>query len=270
MNPDDLDRGKLAEAVLAILSLTMHDDGRVWKAIDFDLMNQLYEKGWFSDPKNKAKSVFLTDEGMELAETYLARHFGRQAGAGGKKTSRTRTARQTEIVDAGWAHILCCTAKLLKEIRMDPLQAVTDQVDYFHVWYANLLRIDRRKCVLFVNAQTLYSFVVPGLKKSDFENIGQVFIDNLIINLMAEDIGGIYLEKLKATTPEVAIAKTQNRSVLGSMNDLAYHVQVAIDHRGGLSDCDPIWLNNQLNRIPMGALDYVYGIESIKQVLDGG
>ena len=47
-----------------------------------DLMNQLHEKGWISDPKNKAKSVFLTDEGMELAETYLARHL------------HTRTPRQ--------------------------------------------------------------------------------------------------------------------------------------------------------------------------------
>ena len=209
----------------------------------------------------------MTDEGTELAETYLARYFSMQAGASKKKTSRAKTSQQAEIADTGRAHILCCTAKLLREIRSEPLQAVPDQVNNFHVWYANLLRIDRRKCVLFVNAQTLYSFVVPGLKKPDFDTIGQVFIENLITNLAAEGIGRGYLEKLKAATPEVAIAKTQNRSVLGSMNDLAYHVQAEIDYRGGLSDCDPIWLSNRLNRIPMGALDYVYAIESIERVL---
>ena len=89
MNPNDLDQEKLAEAALAILSLTLHDYGRVWKAIDFDLMNQLHEKGWISDPKNKAKSVFLTDEGMALAEAFLAQHFGVKASEVKKKAGQT-------------------------------------------------------------------------------------------------------------------------------------------------------------------------------------
>ena len=72
--PSELDADKLAEAAIALLSLTLHD-GRVWKALDWDLMNLLYEKGWISDPVSKAKSVLMTEEGEELARQFLAKHF---------------------------------------------------------------------------------------------------------------------------------------------------------------------------------------------------
>ncbi len=38
--PDEIDQDKLAEAALAILSLTLHG-GRVWKGLDWDLMDLL-------------------------------------------------------------------------------------------------------------------------------------------------------------------------------------------------------------------------------------
>jgi hypothetical protein len=43
--PDWVDSDRLAEAALVILSLTLHDGGRVWKGLDWDLMNLLHEKG---------------------------------------------------------------------------------------------------------------------------------------------------------------------------------------------------------------------------------
>jgi hypothetical protein len=44
----EIDTDKLAEAALAILSLTIHDDGRVWKGLDWDLMDLLHEKDGLS------------------------------------------------------------------------------------------------------------------------------------------------------------------------------------------------------------------------------
>jgi hypothetical protein len=73
--PNDLDAEKVAEAALGILSLTLHD-GRVWKALDWNLMKILFEKGWICDPASKAKSVLLTDEGEQLARAFLLKHFG--------------------------------------------------------------------------------------------------------------------------------------------------------------------------------------------------
>jgi len=74
--PPELDREKLAEVALALLSLT-RSGGRVWKSLDWDVMNLLFEKGWICDPISKAKSVALTEEGERLTAEFLAKHFAR-------------------------------------------------------------------------------------------------------------------------------------------------------------------------------------------------
>jgi hypothetical protein len=78
--PPNLNQEKLSEAALAILGLTTFKDHpivRAWKGMDWDLLDVLYQKGWIDDPKGKAKSVVLTDEGARLAEEFLHRHFGK-------------------------------------------------------------------------------------------------------------------------------------------------------------------------------------------------
>lgn len=78
--PDDADKEKLAEVALAILFLGVHGDKhstRVWKSLDWDLTDILFEKGWISDPKSKAKSVMLTEEGEKLAEELFQKHFSK-------------------------------------------------------------------------------------------------------------------------------------------------------------------------------------------------
>jgi hypothetical protein len=68
--PDEFDQEKVAEAALAVLSLSAFDsdyDMRVWKGVDWDVMDLLHERGWISNPKGKAKSVHITKEGLERA-----------------------------------------------------------------------------------------------------------------------------------------------------------------------------------------------------------
>ena len=78
--PKDLDKDRLAEGTLAILSLTLHEDGRVWKGIDWDVLELLHEKGWVVDPHTKTKSVVLTADGERLARAFLQKYFGHRAG----------------------------------------------------------------------------------------------------------------------------------------------------------------------------------------------
>lgn len=74
--PEGVDADKLAEAALAILSLTRHDSGRVWKGLAWNLMDLLDEKGWIVNARSQAKSVVLTEEGERLADEFLRKHFG--------------------------------------------------------------------------------------------------------------------------------------------------------------------------------------------------
>ena len=76
--PENCDHEKLAEVAIALLHLTMHDDRvvtRAWKGMDWDLLDLLFEKGWIGDPKSKAKSVVLTDEGEAISEKMFVKHF---------------------------------------------------------------------------------------------------------------------------------------------------------------------------------------------------
>jgi hypothetical protein len=72
-----IDTDRIDEAVLALLWLGVHDKtGATWKSFDWDAMQRLHRKGFISDPVGKAKSVFLSAEGMArskgLCETIFA------------------------------------------------------------------------------------------------------------------------------------------------------------------------------------------------------
>ncbi|MCT4575710.1 DUF6429 family protein [Donghicola sp.] len=72
----DIDTDKLDAAALAILSLTLLDGSRVWKGIDWDVTDRLYQKGLIENPTSKAKSLVLTAQGLELARRALEEQFG--------------------------------------------------------------------------------------------------------------------------------------------------------------------------------------------------
>jgi mRNA-degrading endonuclease toxin of MazEF toxin-antitoxin module len=73
-----VESGEIDEAVLALLWLNAFADQgatRAWKTFDWDAMDRLYERGLISDPKSKAKSVVLTEEGQRAAEEAFRRRL---------------------------------------------------------------------------------------------------------------------------------------------------------------------------------------------------
>lgn len=74
----EYDRDKVDECVLALLRLTLHDDHRAWKGFDFDVMDRLFGKGLICDPRNKTKSVILTEEGLKRSEMLFEKYFAKE------------------------------------------------------------------------------------------------------------------------------------------------------------------------------------------------
>ena len=76
----DYDRKKVDEMILALLRLTAFDQdqfgARAWKSHDWDALDRLHAEGYIPDPKTKAKSVALSEEGIERARELFERHFG--------------------------------------------------------------------------------------------------------------------------------------------------------------------------------------------------
>jgi hypothetical protein len=70
-----IDKDKIDEVVLALMQTTIHDVCYAWKGFDFDTMDRLFEKGYICDPKNKRKSVILTDEGLTKSKELFDIYF---------------------------------------------------------------------------------------------------------------------------------------------------------------------------------------------------
>jgi len=77
----DYDTDKTDEMVLALLCLTMFPESggtRAWKGHAWEALDRLHAKGYISDPKSKAKSVWMSDEGIQRARELFEQHFARK------------------------------------------------------------------------------------------------------------------------------------------------------------------------------------------------
>ena len=68
-------KSKIDEVVLALLGAFEFENGRVWKRIDFAVMDRLHEYGYITNPHGKQESVYLTEEGLALAKGLAAKYF---------------------------------------------------------------------------------------------------------------------------------------------------------------------------------------------------
>jgi hypothetical protein len=69
--------------VLALLYLNTFRDGfvyRAWKGFDWDAMDRLFEKGYIDDPKSKARSVVMTEEGLTRSKALFEELFTQDQG----------------------------------------------------------------------------------------------------------------------------------------------------------------------------------------------
>lgn len=154
-----------------------------------------------------------------------------------------------------------CTTKLLQVIGAKPtLLADTPPSD--HDWYANLLWITGRKCVLLTHAGTLFSVFSPDVSVSDLRPFGGFVVPAVSSAVQSEGLPFTTFGLLD--TEDVAIAKTANRSVLGCMNDLAMHCHYAIEEAGGLELLNVEQLNHRLRRTILGPLGSTYPIEAAR------
>ncbi len=164
--------------------------------------------------------------------------------------------------------LIRCTKKLQKEIGLKPNDLVEEDVETGRLgsWHANLLLIDRRKCVLFVNDKTLFNFIIPGVKKVELVKLDYHFKSYLQCILGDEGFDKIICDQIQQEYDTIGFSSTNNKSVMGSMNDLAFNYTIAIQQDGGVNRCMIPQIIYQLNRMPMKVLDYGYSIEAIKSL----
>jgi hypothetical protein len=70
-----LNTDKIDDMALALLYLTLHDDNRAWKGMDWGVLGRLHDKDMINDPVGKVKSVVFTREGLERAKALFEEMF---------------------------------------------------------------------------------------------------------------------------------------------------------------------------------------------------
>lgn len=165
--------------------------------------------------------------------------------------------------------LLRCTGKLRKAMALEEagLYVGKAPASPLDTWYVNLLRISRRKCVLFTHGETLFSFLSFDASKPRLKHLDKVFREVLKEVMVQERFEPSAISQLQSGNEEVRYAKTDNRSVLGSMNDLASLYEHHILRGGGVDDCDIPATILKLNRVPFSRLGGSYAIEKFAGLL---
>lgn len=141
--------------------------------------------------------------------------------------------------------ILRCTTRLLDLLRVDE-STLVDADPSDEDWYANLLWIDRRKCVLLTHAGTLFPVFVADVRARELKTIGSFVIGHIDAALADE---GFAADALGVLDPaSVRLARTASRQVLGFMNDTATMCRSYTAASEGLAVPDLRGLNRQLRR----------------------
>lgn len=159
-----------------------------------------------------------------------------------------------------------CTAKLLKEAGFKPNEFQRDEprFSFLGQWHANLIYIDGRKSVLFANDRTLFNFIAPDINRAQIRELPKVFRSFLSCVISAEAFPENVKSRIMGEYEDLELAKSSSRSVLGSLNDLAFHYKYSIVNAGGVHSWKIPDIIHQMNRIPMQALKSNYPIEEIR------
>jgi len=166
--------------------------------------------------------------------------------------------------------ILRCTKKLLKELGVTSLNLVDNIKDESTLgeWYANLFFIQRKKCIIFTNARTLFTFISFDVKRKEIRNnLDKLFRTGLGKALLEEDFDGALIQHLVNECSKLQFARTKDRSILGIMVDHVKNAKWMVMRYGGLEKANCSWIIKQLNRTPFLTKEFTYSIEELRKVL---
>ena len=160
--------------------------------------------------------------------------------------------------------ILRCTKKLLDVIRPEQLASPDPHPED---WYANLVVLDRCKCLLLTQAESLFTIFEPDVRAAQLRETHQLVTQLIERELLSEGLPSSALGNLE--NQSLAIAKTADRRVLGCMNDMALHCEYSVAQAGSLPVLDVQSLNHHLRRNINSSRNYQRPIDVLIEQVSG-
>jgi hypothetical protein len=144
-------------------------------------------------------------------------------------------------------YTLHCTAKLRERLKRPLSDAMHLPSTALGDWYATVL-FWKPQLALLVNERTLLPVLLPLAPAANLPERVAPAVAQL---LRMHGIGQDFVEREVAAMDEIRIAKTSNRSVVGTMNEFEFQAEVYRDHSG---ITDLLELAMRLAEMPCGAI----------------
>lgn len=157
-------------------------------------------------------------------------------------------------------YTLHCTKKLLDRIKIAPGASSLPPTTGLGNWYATAL-FWKPQVALLVNERTLLPVLMPLASSA---TLAARFPHELAAVLRAHGASQAFLDSEVAAMSEVHVAKTANRSVVGTMNEFAFLAEAYREH---LETSDLFVLSMRLADTPCGAIKHNSPDRLLKELL---
>ena len=155
------------------------------------------------------------------------------------------------------------TEKLAKKIKVAPLQSLPADPNPYADWTAHSFTVARARYILLSNTISLYSIVIPGKGITSDAAFLRETANAIGEFLQADGNEFIYRRFVAPAMDKTTFAKTLNRSVTGSMNDLVFQAKIDLAHFS-LSFFE---ISSRLNEVPMSYLEYKHPREVFMKMM---
>lgn len=147
--------------------------------------------------------------------------------------------------------ILHCTRKLaakLDGVSPEPLREASP----LGSWHGHLFILDRRQCVMFCHDASRYVLFLPGLRKAQFEVLGEKWFRPLLLaSLAAMGCPDRQIRKVELALGVVRFDTATDRSVLGSLRVAKQDLEAMLYRVPNVMDLDPLAVAHRLNQRPV-------------------
>lgn len=149
--------------------------------------------------------------------------------------------------------ILRCSKKLLELLGHGDLLAATsmEENSFLGEWYTHLFYWNRKKCLLFTESASLFSFVKADILKKDLADLVILLRDGIARAMYFEGFSAEAIKHVQSTLVDVRLGIASDRSIRGCMNELIFHWKYAADECPDMVLDNAPELNHQIAELPM-------------------
>jgi hypothetical protein len=166
---------------------------------------------------------------------------------------------------------LKCTRKLLDFAGLKPVPLPEANGTLLGDWHVNTEVIGRYRFLLFLNDKSLYCLVavIPVTEKT--VHLAMIFRHLLASAMLRNGVDQTHIEQVAKEYAEEIITKTDNRKVIGNLNDIfnqmCFFIEDAMNKK---QPVDLPEMEDYLNRIPQRNIGGRFSVDVFKEMLGAG